>query len=110
MNAPTPLEESEFHLRVDAVLAAIESQLEAHDGIDCDVNGGILNLEFDNGSKVIINRQTPNREIWVATKSGGFHFRFDGSAWRDTRSHEPLASLLAKVIGEQGGVGIAITI
>lgn len=110
MNAPSPLEESEFHQRVDAVLAAIESQLEECDGIDCDVNGGILNLEFDNGSKVIINRQTPNREIWVAAKSGGFHFRFDGARWSDTRSHEPLGSLLAKVIGEQGGVGIAITI
>ncbi len=110
MNAPPPLDESEFHQRVDAVLAAIEAQLEPHDGIDCDVNGGILDIEFDNGSKVIINRQTPNREIWVAAKSGGFHFRFDGAGWRDTRSQQALASLLAKVIGEQGGIDIAITI
>jgi CyaY protein len=110
MNEAKPLTESEFHQRVDAVFTVIESQLEQQDNIDCELNGGILTLEFDNGSKVIINRQAPNREIWVAAKSGGFHFRFDGSKWRDTRSHELLEALLTRVIGEQGGTVIAITI
>ena len=110
MNTPFLLDESTFHTRVEAVFAAIESALDA-DGpdIDSEISGGILTLTFENDSKVIVNRQTFNREIWVAAKSGGFHFRFDGAAWRDTRSDEPLESLLARVIFEQSGIVMSIT-
>jgi CyaY protein len=111
MNTPIPMDESTFHQRVDAVFAAIESAIEGDaNDIDSEITGGILTLEFGNHSKVIINRQTFNREIWVAAKSGGFHFRFDGAAWRDTRSSEQLEALLSRVIAEQGGSVMSITI
>ena len=111
MNTPILLDESAFHARVEAVFAAIEFALDV-DGPDIDsgISGGILTLTFENDSKVIVNRQTFNREIWVAAKSGGFHFRFDGAAWRDTRSDERLESLLARVISEQSGIVMSITI
>ena len=105
------LTESDFHQRVDAVLARIEG---AMDDVECDINaelnGGILTLDFENGTKVIVNRQTPNREIWVAAKSGGFHFKFDGATWRDTRSNEQLEFLLSSVVSEQSGDVIHITL
>lgn len=113
MDGPTglPLTESDFHQRVDAVLARIESTM---DDVVCDIdaefNGGVLTLTFENETKVIVNRQTPNREIWVAAKSGGFHFKFDGHAWLDTRSHEPLEVLLSRVVSEQSGHVISITL
>ncbi len=111
MNTPFPLDESTFHARVEAVFAAIESALDA-DGpdIDSEISGGILTLTFENESKVIVNQQTFNRELWVAAKSGGFHFRFNGAAWRDTRSDERLEALLARVIAEQSGIVMSITI
>ena len=111
MNSSIRLDESDFHERVDAVLVSIENALETADAdIDSEINAGILTLEFDNCSKVIINRQTPNREIWVAAKSGGFHFHFDGAAWRDTRSNESLESLLSRVISGQSGRVMSITL
>ena len=111
MNTPIPADASAFQARVDAVFAAIEAAIDsAESDIDSEISGGILTLEFENRSKVIINRQTFNREIWVAAKSGGFHFRFDGTEWRDTRSGESLQTLLARVIAEQGGAVMAITI
>ena len=111
MNTPILLDESAFHARVEAVFAAIESALDA-DGPDIDsgISGGILTLTFENDSKVIVNRQTFNRELWVAAKSGGFHFRFNGAIWRDTRSDERLEALLARVISEQSGIVMSITI
>ena len=111
MNSTLLQTESEFHVRVDDVLAAIETALDAAGAdIDSDINGGILTLEFFDGSKVIINRQSPLREIWVAAKSGGFHFRFDGGAWRDTRGNETLDALLTRVIAEQSGDVMPITL
>ena len=111
MNTQILVDESAFHARVDTVFAAIEAALDGVEiDVDSEISGGILTLEFDNHSKVIINRQTFNREIWVAAKSGGFHFRFDGAAWRDTRSHEQLESLLSRVISEQARIVMSITI
>ncbi|MBL0121955.1 MAG: iron donor protein CyaY [Betaproteobacteria bacterium] len=111
MNSPIRLEESDFHERVDDVLTSIENSLESADAdIDSDINSGILTLEFANRSKVIVNRQAPTREIWVAAKSGGFHFFFDGAVWRDTRSNESLESLLSRVISEQSGDVMPITL
>ena len=111
MNTPILMDESAFHARVDAAFASIETALDAGGSdIDSEISGGILTLEFGNDSRVIINRQTFNREIWVAAKSGGFHFRFDGVAWRDTRSQELFETLLTRVIAEQSGIVMSITI
>ena len=102
------MDETEFHRRVDDILSQLETQLDSLDrDIDGELSSGILTLEFANGSKVIVNRQTPNREIWVAAKSGGFHFRLVEGTWRDTRTHEALNDLLSRVCSEQCGSDIA---
>jgi CyaY protein len=95
--------ESEFHGAVDAVLARIESSLENEEALDVDLESGILTVSGVDGAKMIINRQTPNREIWVAARSGGFHFRWREGEWRDTRSNDELFASLARIIESQWG-------
>jgi len=97
------MNESEFHRAVDAVLERIESTLGAHDELDLDLEGGVLTVECPDASRIIVNRQTPNREIWVAARSGGFHFAWREEAWRDTRSGEELFAALARLIESQSG-------
>ena len=99
--------ETEFHTAVDAVLANIERAVEACDVLDVDLEAGILTIEAPDGTKVIINRQAPNREIWVAARSGGFHFRFVDGEWRDTRSGEELFASLAAIVAAQAGEKLA---
>ncbi len=97
------MEESAFNALAEAELARIETALEAC-GADIDIEpkpGGILELEFDNGSKMIINRHTAAREIWVAAKSGGFHFRFEGESWVNTRDGRELWAMLADLVAAQ---------
>jgi CyaY protein len=101
------MNESEFHRAVDAVLARIEAAVESSDELDVDLEAGILTVTCADGSRVIVNRQTPNREIWVAARSGGFHFTFRDGAWRDTRSSDELFASLARVIEQQSGEKIA---
>ncbi len=95
--------ESEFHRAVDAILERIEAAASAADTLDADLEGGVLTLACADGSRVIVNRQTPSREVWVAARAGGFHFRFDGAAWRDTRSGEELLETLARLVENQCG-------
>lgn len=97
------MNETEFHRAVDAVLARIEGAVEAVDALDVDLEAGILTVTCPDGSRIIVNRQTPNREIWVAARSGGFHFAWRDGAWRDTRSAEELFASLARIVALQAG-------
>ena len=101
------MNESDFHGAVDAVLARIEAGIEAADALDVDLESGILTVTCPDKSRVIVNRQTPNREIWVAARSGGFHFVFRGGRWIDTRSGEELFASIARVVAQQSGVQVA---
>ena len=100
--------ESEFEQLADAALASLESALEraADSGaLDLDVQrkgAGLLEIEFENGSRIVINRHGAAREIWVAARSGGFHFGHDGTGWRATRDGSELFSAVSKLVSEQG--------
>jgi CyaY protein len=97
------MDEAEFNQSVDVALARIEAGVEAAD-LDFETPAdGILEIEFDDGSKIIVNRHGVAREIWVAARSGGFHFKPDGDAWIDTKSGVDLYRKLATLIAEQGG-------
>jgi CyaY protein len=91
------MNESEFHRAVDAVLERVESALEAHDALDVELNEGVMTIALPDASRIIVNRQTPNREIWVAARSGGFHYAFRDGEWRDTRSGEEFFTALARL-------------
>ena len=101
------MNESEFHLAVDAILARVEAAVEAAD-LEADLESGILTITCPDASRIIVNRQTPNREIWVAARSGGFHFRQRDGRWHDTRSGEELFASLARIVELQSGVRIEL--
>jgi CyaY protein len=89
------MSDSEYLTRAEAALAAIERTL---DDIEADIeferSGNVLTLEFENGSKIIVNLQPP---------AGGFHFRFTDDAWRDTRNGTEFFSALSEYATQQAG-------
>jgi len=98
--------EAEFNQAVAATLARIEQALEDAD-LDFETPAdGIIEIEFDDGSKIIINRHGVAREIWVAARSGGFHFKPQDGGWVDTRDGTPLYAKLAALVAAQGGGSI----
>ena len=105
------MNETEFNARVEGVLAAVVRALEAS-GVDCDCEfkgDGVLELEFQDGSKIIVNRHGPAREIWVAARSGGYHFRFDGERWVNTRDGDELFAALSRCVSEQAGSPVVLS-
>ena len=71
--------------------------------IDSSRSGGLVELEFPNGSKIVVNKQPPLHEIWLAARNGGFHFRFVDQAWRDTRDGVEFFARLSDEASRQGG-------
>ncbi len=107
------MNDSAFIAAADAALAtigdALDSALANSDrDVDWNVNDGILEIECEDGGKLIVNRHVPNREIWVAARSGGYHFRSEGGVWRDTRSGDELGAVLERLLDEQAGLAVRL--
>ncbi|GAA5648287.1 MULTISPECIES: iron donor protein CyaY [Vibrio] len=76
------MNDTEFHQLVDSQLQIIEEAIdESGADIDYETSGNVMTLEFDDRSQIIINRQEPMHEIWLASKSGGFHFQLKDAEW-----------------------------
>lgn len=103
--------ETEFATLSGAALEKIEHGLEAS-GADLDFElaaGGVLEIEFVDGSKIIVNRHAVAQEIWVAAKSGGFHFRYDGARWCDSRDGEELLEKLSRLASAQAATPVVLS-
>jgi CyaY protein len=71
--------------------------------IDTQRTGGLLELSFPGGSKIVINTQPPLQEVWLAARGGGFHYRFVDGAWRDTRDGSEFFAALSHHATQQAG-------
>ncbi|MGC2458603.1 MAG: iron donor protein CyaY [Gallionellaceae bacterium] len=91
--------ESEFNELSDAIFERIQQSVDASGtDIECNLNGPVLELEFEDGSKIIVNRHTPNQEIWLAAKSGGFHYSLQNGSWISKRDGSELFGRLGELI------------
>ena len=105
------MNESEFHQRVDDMLLAIEEAIdESGADIDYENAAGILTLELENGSQIIINRQTPVKQLWLAVRSGGFHFDWsdDEDGWVRDSDGDGFVAVLNEALEAQGGEALEI--
>ena len=100
--------DSEFHQRVDELLISFEEIIDDSDvELDYENSNSILTLYCRDGSQIIINKQAPLHQIWVATKANGHHFEFKDNDWIDNRSQQSLTQVLSNAVAQQGGEQIA---
>jgi CyaY protein len=102
------LSDHEYQRLSAALLAGIEAQVDRwlqDDVIDIDAarTGGLLELAFPNGSKIIVNTQPPLQEIWLAARAGGYHFRHQGGEWIDTKDGREFYDRLNECSSAQAG-------
>ena len=113
-NATTGMTDAEYTRRAHATLAAVETTIDRwldDDVIDIDTHrtGGLLELSFPGGSKIILNTQPPLQELWMAARAGGYHYRWVDGAWRDTRSADEFFGALSAQASAQGGCTLTFT-
>jgi CyaY protein len=101
------LSDADYHAKAHAMLARIEARIDTwleDDVVDIDTHrtGGLLELTLPGGSKIVINTQPPLQEIWLAARSGGYHFKWDGAQWVD-REGEEFCARLSRCASEQAG-------
>jgi CyaY protein len=107
------LSDADYHAKAHALLARIEAQVDAwldEDVVDIDSHrtGGLLELSMPGGSKIVINTQPPLQEIWLAARSGGYHFKWDGAQWVN-REGEEFCARLSRSASEQAGQALSFS-
>jgi len=108
----TPLTDAEYRRLSADVFARIEGAIDRwlqDDVVDIDGQrtGGLLELSLPGGSKIVINTQPPLQELWLATRSGGYHFRHVDGQWRDTRDGTEFFTRLSESASAQAGKPLA---
>ncbi|PUE11666.1 iron donor protein CyaY [Limnohabitans sp. T6-5] len=98
----------EFLDHAERLLAGIETSCDRlNDDTDADVDnqrvGGMITLTFPNRSQIVVNLQKPLHEVWLAARCGGFHYRFDGAQWLDTKGQGEFWDSLSHYASEQAG-------
>ena len=114
------IDDKQFHQLGSNLLQSIEVALEAADDaldLDLDVErqgGNVINIRFRDRSVIVVNTQPPLHEIWVAAKSGGYHYRWAGTLatplWLDTKTGRELLTDLSEFASAQAGQAIAISL
>lgn len=110
------MSESEFlelaAATLDAIEAGLEQAIESSDiDIECSRSGNVLDIEFiDGGTHIIVNSQAAMQEMWVAAKSGGFHYRRVEGQWRNTRDGSELFSALSDMASSQAGQALKLVV
>jgi CyaY protein len=99
--------ESEFNQLADSVFQRIEQAADAAE-IDCQINGAVLELETDDDQKIIVNRHGPTQEIWLAARSGGFHYAWTGDRWLSQRDGSELYQRLGAILSQACGASITL--
>ncbi len=98
--------DSEFLDLAENLLRSVESSCDRINDkgladIDNQRVGGMVTLVFSNSSQIVINLQKPLHEVWLAAKSGGYHFKFDGQQWRDSKGQGEFFDSLSRIASEQ---------
>lgn len=112
------IDDKQFHQLGNQLLHSIEVALEsADDELDLDLDvarqgGNVINIRFRDKSVIVVNTQPPLHEIWVAAKSGGYHYRWAGTVaqplWLDTKTGKELLSDLSEFASAQAGQPVKI--
>lgn len=101
--------ELEYLDQAEALLRAVESGCDSINDqgladIDNQRVGGMVTLTFANRSQIIVNLQKPLQEVWMASKSGGYHYKYVAGSWMDTKGQGEFFSALSSNASQQAGV------
>jgi CyaY protein len=98
------MNDAEFNDNIDELFNTIEDAIDDLEAdVDCEISGGVLTLKCPDGSALIFSRQTASKELWLAARSGGFHYNWQNNNWYCGRTEQTLAEMLVDISREQMG-------
>ena len=101
------MDDREFVAKSDAWLGRVAKWLEDFDPdeVDYATADGSVTLEFPDGAKFILSRQSATKQVWLAAGSHGYHYNYDSArdTWVDDKDGHELYPRLAEALSSQIG-------
>ena len=98
------MNESDFIIYSDQLFEHLMAQIDLIvPDLDCLLEGNVLTIENDDAGQIVINRHLERQELWIAAKSGGYHFAYVNGQWLSTKMDKTFAEVLNQVLTELAG-------
>ena len=101
------MDTSVFHKLADTCLERVASWLEAFDPdeVDFSTPDGVVTLEFADGGKYVLNRQTATDQMWFAAGARAWHYDWDAARgeWRCDKDDHELYGAIAQALSDKLG-------
>jgi CyaY protein len=103
------MDEPAYRGAADACLERAVRWLDEMEELDVTAGDGLVTIEFDDGVRFVLNRQSAARQMWLAAGARAWHYDWDAArgAWVDDRDGHELFARLAGTIGDKLGVTLS---
>jgi CyaY protein len=92
--------EQQYQQRAAAFLTRVARWVDDvnDDALDVVTSDGLVALEFEDGVKYVLNRQSGNHQMWFAAGARACHYDWNGDAWVDDRDGHRLEDRIVEVV------------
>jgi iron-sulfur cluster assembly protein CyaY len=101
------MDSREFVARSESCFVRVARWLEDFDPdeVDYSTGDGALTMEFPDGGRFVLSRQSATSQVWLAAGAHGWHFNYDAPAdrWIDDKDGADLYERLAQSLSEKLG-------
>jgi CyaY protein len=100
------MDEPTFDAAADRALRALVRDLDDLDGVEAELEMGVLTISFEKGSDFVVNSHRAAGQIWMAADRTAWHFDPDaeGERWQSSKApHEELRAALGEALGRRLG-------
>lgn len=105
------MKDAEYDKLIEDIFLALEDSLDSQEQeFDYDSNGDIFTIIMPNNSKIVLNKQPPLQQLWVATKFNGHHFNYEDGQWIDERTGVEFYSFMDEAVSRQADAPVELAI
>ncbi|HUO04504.1 MAG TPA: iron donor protein CyaY [Candidatus Binataceae bacterium] len=99
------MDDKQYRKAVDECFSRVAKRLEDFDPDEADYStmDGAVTIEFSDGDKFILSRQSAAHQIWLAAGAHGYRYSWDEgrNVWIDDKEGHELYARLAQLVAEK---------
>ena len=106
-----PIDEATFDDLADGTLRALDRALNDVDGVEADLESGILTIEFPDGERFVVNSHRAARQIWMAARANAWHFDVERATrrWTAKKNGDELWACVEREVGQKLGQPLVLS-
>lgn len=99
------MDTTDYARAAEQCLEAVTNWLADVEDLDLTTRDGLVQIEFDDGARWVLNRQGAARQMWLAAGARAWHYDLDPASgqWLDDRDRHRLLDRLVELVSAKLG-------